>query len=237
MSPGWGHDRNLCGQQYRHGKFANKACNHPLMSRTSWFQNMDWSESVEKDFREKLRRTRDQSQPLRIQAFCLRRAKPLISLKLLDEYFSLPNRKQDSAAYQHRAEALLTLGRIAEAVDAYLDAMERERDLGAIQTEARRDFAFLVATRKLQQHYQRALSALGNGSDLLFPIQRFTHHGSIALISAELGDQLSARTHAELAIKAAAATTSGLRYHSGLGLVGDDLEQHRRSLARMVACP
>jgi hypothetical protein len=164
------------------------------MSRTSWFQNADWNESAEKQFREKLRRRRDKLQPLRIQAFCLRRKYPEVALRLLEEYFSLPHRKQDSAAHHHRAEALLALGRINEAAGAYLEAIAKESDLGAVQTEARRDFAFLVATHQLEQHYQLALSVLGNGDDLLFPIQQFTHHGSVALILAHLGATIGEQT-------------------------------------------
>ena len=204
------------------------------MSRTSWFQNPVWSEGAEKHFREKLRRARNKSQPLRIQASCLCRTYPEVSLRLLEEYFSLPDRRQDSAACQHRAEALLTLGRVPDAINAYLQAIERETDLGAVQTEARRDFSFLVATRRLREHYQRALSVLGR-ADLLFPVQRFTHHASIAMISADCGDQQSAREHAESALKVAAATTSGLRYHSGLGLVGEDFEHAKKILAAILS--
>jgi tetratricopeptide (TPR) repeat protein len=204
------------------------------MSRTSWFQNPVWSEAAEKHFREKLRRVRDKSQPLRIQASFLRRTYPEVSLRLLEEYFSLPDRCQDSVAGQHRAEVLLTLGRVPDAINAYLQAIERESDVGAVQTEARRDFSFLVATRKLREHYQRALLVLGD-ADLLFPVQRFTHHASIAMISADSGDQQSAREHAESALKVAAATTSGLRYHSGFGLVGEDFEHTKKILAAIVA--
>jgi hypothetical protein len=106
--------------------------------------------------------------------------------------------------------------------------------LGAVQTEASRDFAFLVAIRKLREHYQRALSVLG-GTDLLFPVQRFTHHASIAMISADSGDQQSAREHAGSALNVAATTTSGLRHHSGLGLVGEYFEHAKKILAAILS--
>jgi tetratricopeptide (TPR) repeat protein len=208
------------------------------MSRTSWFQNTDWNAPIEDYFREKLRRVRDKSQPLRIQAFCLRRTHADVSLRLLEEYFSLSDRHhQDAAAYAHRAEAFLTLGRMPEAIDAYLNAIKAERERGELQTEARRDFAFLIASRKLAQYYAQALFFLGNGSDLLFPVQQFIHHSSIALISADLGDRASASKHATLALRASAAKTSGLRYHSGLGLLGDEFELTRKTLAELAAAP
>jgi tetratricopeptide (TPR) repeat protein len=147
----------------------------------------------------------------------------------------LPNRNQDSAAHQHRAEALLALDRAPEALESYLEAVAKESEVGAVQTEVRRDFAFLVATRKLQSHYQQALSILGDGSQLLFPIQQFTHHASIALISAHLKDRQSAAQHAQLALNAAAPTTSVVRYHSGLGLVGEDLERRKKGLTEIAA--
>ena len=201
------------------------------MSRTNWFQNVNWDAVTEKQFREKLRRARDKSQPLRIQAFCLHRTHPDVALGLLEEYFSLPDRYQDSEAFQHRAEALLTLGRVPEAIEAYLNAIKQEGKRGSTQTEARRELAFVVATRKLRPHYQQVLSVLGSGSDLLFPVQHFMHHASIALISADSGDRDSARNHAELALRASAMKTSGLRYHSGLGLVGGEFESTTRILA------
>jgi hypothetical protein len=51
----------------------------------------------------------------------------------------------------------------------------------------------------------------------------------------DTGDQQSAREHAESALKVAAETTSGLRYHSGFGLVGRDFEHTKKILAAIVA--
>ncbi len=59
------------------------------MSRDDWFVIKEWDAATEAHFNEKLRRTRDKAQPLRIQASYLVNTDPKAALALLDRYFSL----------------------------------------------------------------------------------------------------------------------------------------------------
>ena len=70
--------------------------------------------------------------------------------------------------------------------------------------------------------YAEALSVLNEFADtLLFPIYRYRFHGIRALIADDADDHEFARDEAQLALEAAAAEHSGLRYHPSVGLVRD----------------
>ena len=101
-----------------------------------WFRNTTWSEAVERTFNEKLQRARRKENYLRIQACTLARSHPDVALRLLDRYFSLKDDFDHAQAYVDRATALLTLGRIDEAVESYSAALAREVVFPNLLTQA-----------------------------------------------------------------------------------------------------
>src|SRR5262245_55532585 len=128
------------------------------MARDDWYRSETWDSAVEAAFEAKLKRARSKEQYLRIQAGCLTQSHPEVALKLLDRYFALGTDFVDcSAAHEFRAEAFLVLGRIDEAIASYEAALEREAELPSAKTNVSVKYPFLVATRGLKQHFDRAL--------------------------------------------------------------------------------
>lgn len=186
----------------------------------NWFRNANWNEALEQRFNEKLKRKKLKAQYLRIQASTLARTHPEATLRLLEQYFELPDDAERAQAYVDRATALLTLGRDSEAVAAYEAAMAREAEYPQVETQAHLDLPFQVAVRRLSDHYDRALELLeAHKNRLLFPIDHFRWHAAQALIAADRGQAETANEHRAAAQKAAAAEYSGFDSHPKAGLV------------------
>ena len=187
---------------------------------TDWFRNATWNEAIERAFDEKLRRARSKAQRLIIQASTLVRSHPEVALKLLDRYFQLPDDIFRSGAHVSRAEALLALGRIEEAIGAYEAALACEEAFPNILTQAYLDLPYLVATNKIRERYEQALGLLGtHEARLTWPVEHFRWHAASALIAADQGEHSTAEAEAEHALDWARRRRSGFRYHASLGLV------------------
>lgn len=91
-----------------------------------WFRNTTWNDTIERTFDEKLGRARKRDQYLRIQACTLAHSHPEVALRLLDRYFALNDDFDHAQAHVDRATALLSLGRVDEALAAYEAALARE---------------------------------------------------------------------------------------------------------------
>jgi hypothetical protein len=193
---------------------------------TDWFRNTTWNESVERAFDDKLRRARRKEQYLRIQACTLARSHPDVALRLLDHYFVLPNDFDPAQAHVDRATAYLALGRVADALAAYEDALLRESAFPNLKTDAYIAFPFLVATRNVQEQYVRALALLlEHKSRLMFPVDHFRWHTARALIAAAARDAKTANVHSRQALEAATRENSGFRYHPSVGLVTEQYDE------------
>jgi tetratricopeptide (TPR) repeat protein len=185
-----------------------------------WFRNQEWDDGIERMFEEKLRRARRKEQYLRIQACTLAHSHPDVALRLLDRYFQLHNDFDHAQAHVDRATALLALGRVREALDAYEAALSREAVFPNLKTQAYLDHPFIVATRGIRDQYLRARELLElHESRLMFPADHFRWHAAHALIAATTGESDFARDHAERALEAASRDHSGFRYHPSVGLV------------------
>jgi len=185
-----------------------------------WFRNTRWNASIEQAFNDKLRRARRKEQYLRIQASMLARSHPDVALALLTRYFELPNDFDHAQAHVDRATAYLALGRLADAITAYEDALSRESIFPNLLTEAYIDLPYLIAARGIQEHYSRALELLlRHKSRLMFPVDHFRWHTARALIAAAARDSETARVHSQQALTAAGREHSGFRHHPGVGLV------------------
>src|SRR5690242_11917936 len=167
------------------------------MATTEWFRNEDWSPAIEVHFFEKLRRSRDESQHLRIQAWHLAEKRPEVALMLLEKYFSLGDKCDKADAFVDQATAYASLGRVEEAVWSLLKALEREREFPNYRTQAWRQYALLVVGKRLQPHYEKAIEILEEHKPLLtFPVDRFLWHATYALIKEAGGSLHVAKQHA-----------------------------------------
>jgi tetratricopeptide (TPR) repeat protein len=205
------------------------------VGQDDWFRNTSWNPEIEDAFYEKLGRARDKYQYLRIQASLLGSDYPEVALRLLDEYFALGDHLDAAQAHAQRAAAYLSLNQIDSAILAYEAALAREVIFPNLRTRAHLELPFLVATRRLSQYYERAITLLeANKDDLVFPADRFTWNCALALIRSEQGDRQSAREAASRALAASSETQSGFRYHPKAGLVGSIDASLRRRLKHLA---
>jgi tetratricopeptide (TPR) repeat protein len=190
------------------------------VARHDWFRNTIWNADIEADFRQRLRRARDKSQYLRIQASHLANTHPNVALNLLDQYFALGDHFDFAQAHVDKGRAMRALGDIQGALTSYEAALERERHHPSYTTQAYLDFACLVAELQIEARYLQALEVLGAHRDRpAFPVEHYRANGARALLLQHFGRQHEARAAAGLAIAAAHEVGSGFRYHRNLGLV------------------
>lgn len=200
------------------------------MARDDWYRNTDWNDTVSSAFFDKLKRARDKSQYLRIQACTLAKAHPKVALDLLDRYFLLGEHFDMAQAHVDRATAYLALGDLDAAISAYEMAIERERAFPNLRTGASLDLPYLIALNGISDRFAQALSMRSGPTDgLVFPVARFKHHAARAMILRS-SDQAAAAEEARLALESAALDHSGFRYHAKLGLVSD---RHASALTKL----
>jgi tetratricopeptide (TPR) repeat protein len=206
------------------------------MGRDDWFRNKKWDAATEAHFNEKLRRARDKAQPLRIQAYHLQNTDPKAALALLDRYFALGNHFDMASAFLHQAEAHLTLGEREEAIRSLEEALQRERDCPNVKTQGWSRFALLVAERKLDHLYDKALKVLQENpvSSVSFPVDGFLWNAAFALIADAKGQHKHAAETAAKALEFAALTHSGFRYHADVGLVEARYDGLKHEMGRLV---
>lgn len=206
------------------------------MAECEWFRHVIWSAAIAENFFAKLARARKKDQYLRIQALYLVEKYPEVALDLLDRFFSLAEPFDEAQARSTQARAFAALGRDEDAVGSYRLALEAERVMPFIRTDAWLDFAVMVATRKLNNLYQEAQDLLVSPDRrCLFPLQRFKRLAASALIEFEVGDRATARRLAEEALTLATVRHSGIERHPGVGLVGEQEEDLRRKLVALAA--
>lgn len=196
-----------------------------------WFRNTRWDNTIAQKFEEKLRRARRKEQYIRIQASMLASVRPEVSLLLLERYFSMPDDFDHAQGYVDLAVALVTLGRIDEAVEAYEAALAREEEFPKLLTQAYLSLPVLIATERLTSRFDRAIAVLDQHvGRLMFPVDHFLWNAARSLILHER-DSVEAKLCARRALAAAAKDRSGFRHHPTVGLV---TARHRELLDEMA---
>ncbi len=183
-----------------------------------WYRNRNWNSKIESKFFEKLNRARSQrDQYLVIQALSLVGKHPEKTLQLVDYYFETrKDNFDDVRALLARTEALLKLKKIDEALEAYHAVLKREDEFSNHQTCAYIDYPYLVATRKIESEYEKALETLNKHVErLAFPLDSFKWYAAKALIE-------NNADYAKKALEAGEVKKSGFRFHQNLGLVGKE---------------
>jgi tetratricopeptide (TPR) repeat protein len=209
-----------------------------VVSKTDWYRNADWNAEIESAFFIRLKRARDKSQYLRIQASYLCNAHPRVALQLLDQYFLLEDHFDLAQAKVHEAEALAALGEIDAALAACGEALQRERQFPNYKTNAYLNFVLLVLKARKANLYTTALEVLDEFRERpIFPVDRYRAHSARALILQELGRAAEARSSGKLALAAAAESQSGFLHHQNLGLVQSVEDEFGTRIAAVASSP
>jgi tetratricopeptide (TPR) repeat protein len=193
----------------------------------------------EQDFFTRLKRARRKTEYLLIQAQTLVRtrvpAHAKAALHLLDllltqhsDPFHLSN------AHLARAEALVALGRLPEAVDAFRAALQARREMPNVVNYAYLEYAWTIARLRAREHYEEVLACMQEfleSSDPAFPVNAYRYFGALALIADDLQDSAEARHQAMQAISAASVKKGPFSRHPDFGTLNPDdidVENHRR---------
>jgi tetratricopeptide (TPR) repeat protein len=205
------------------------------VARHDWYRNSSWNADIESDFRQRLRRARDKSQYLRIQAFHLAESHPQVALSLLDQYFALGDHVDKAQAHVDRARAFVELDDVDAAISSYEEALTREREFPGWKTQAYLDYACLVTNVRATRLYVRAMEVLDAHRERpVFPVDRYRANGARAILLQELARTDEAPFFADLAMAAAREVESGFRYHKHLGLVKSTGDEFGRRVAALV---
>jgi tetratricopeptide (TPR) repeat protein len=124
------------------------------MSKTEWFRRTTWSDADREDFNAHLKRSRgagNKAQYLRIQAGHLADGgHHAAAIELLDRLFAeFPQRIELAQAHAQKTDSLAKLGQLKAAIQEYRSALQAERDLPNIRTNAWLDFGWLVVEKQL----------------------------------------------------------------------------------------
>jgi tetratricopeptide (TPR) repeat protein len=215
------------------------------MGRQDWFRRETWTANDEKEFFDRLARSRkvsNKAQYLSIQARHLSQTgeTKLIgeALKLLDLVLAEYPEPVFLAVVQHqRAKCLQALVRNDEAIDAFRAALSRQR-LGRciVPASLYLDFADFVLTLRRTELFPETLSVIEEfGDSELMPIQRYRSAVIRAFMYELHGDIQKARSFAKAALAASAETESVFRYHRDLGVVRTFDEEIQKRLWGLVA--
>jgi hypothetical protein len=156
-------------------------------------------------------------------------------LKLLDMIVESWPGEANAAVHQQRAECLRDLRRDHEATAAYRATFAEQRRRSSYLTNAHLDFAWWIATSDRRELFDEALAVLeefSRGGAITFPATVYLAEGTRAIIEHARGSKARAAMHARLALEAANARHSGLRYHPKVGLLESrDEEAHAKLVA------
>jgi tetratricopeptide (TPR) repeat protein len=213
------------------------------MSKGNWYRKTTWSQSDKETFFERLRRSRTnfhKAQYLRIQASHLQSigTKEMAnhSLELLDLMLKeFPEKSELSLAYLQKAECLITLGKIEQAIDEMRNALQSEREFPNVKNSAWLEFGWTIIIYQLSDLYDEVINVLSEfESDSMFPIDKYRYNAIQAIVENEKGSKKVAERFALSALKAASLSYSGFRYHPKIGLVQNANEKIHSKLLELA---
>lgn len=199
-----------------------------MSGKVEWFRRSTWTTDDAADFAARLERSRGaarRAQYLRIQALHLHEvgtpALTAAALQLLEQLLAhYPEPSQTAAALGQRAACLIDLGRPAEALESYREALATRRQHPQWGDDGYLGFGELVLALRRSDLYDDVLAALDEfGAGAPFPIQQYRLAAIRALIADARHDAESAREWARAALAASGKQESPFRYHRTLGLV------------------
>lgn len=192
------------------------------MSRNDWYRNKDWNTQIESEFDAKLKRARDKSQYLRIQASYLTKTHPQAALNLLDRYFDLGEHFDFAQAYVDQAKSYLSLGKTAETITSFEKALVREKNHPKLLTNAYLDLPFFIAVKSIENKYDEALETLDTYQPrLTFSIDKYKWNAAKSIILSSLDYHEEAANFAKAAIEFSEEKKSGIKYHPKVGLFSE----------------
>ena len=136
------------------------------MGKEDWYRKTTWSKSDKEEFFERLKRSRTsfhKAQYLRIQASHLQSVGTIEmanhSLELLDLMFKeFPEKSELSSAFLQKAECLIILGNIQQAIDEMRNTLQSEREFPNVKTYAWLEFGWTTIIYQLSDLYNRPLA-------------------------------------------------------------------------------
>jgi tetratricopeptide (TPR) repeat protein len=151
---------------------------------TDWYKNNEWNASIEKEFFNKLHRSRSQKyQHLKTQAGKLADKYPNKSLELIELYFEgASDHFWDAEASAIKAMAYISLNKVEQAIDAFEESLENMAKYGGTNPSIDLHYPFYVASNGLKQYYERVLIILeGIKNEPVLPWGIFKYYASLAI--------------------------------------------------------
>ncbi len=200
------------------------------MSNQEWFRKTTWTENDSEDFFAHLKRSRKTSrvQYLKIQAYHLYETNRLkeISAALelanlaLDEY---PERIYLAQLFEQKAECLNKLGKVKEAEEIFLLALQAMREVPNVKPNVQFSFGSFVIEHKISRLHKEVLMILDEfndiGNGIILPSTEYYFYGIKAIILNREGNLKEAKPFAQRAMAAAEKQVSGFSRHPKVGLV------------------
>jgi tetratricopeptide (TPR) repeat protein len=211
------------------------------MKRNDWFRRTTWTHDDEREFFERLARSRTafhKAQYLRIQAGSLAatgQASALrVALGLLDRLCTdFPEPSQLASAHLQAAQCHEALGNVSEAVRHFRLALAAQTRNPQVDPGTSLEFAWFIFEHQLTSLYDEAIGAL-DASHLAFPVQYFKANAIRAFVAKYRDDHIAASQYARKALESADLCSSPFRYHRPLGLVGEEYRPIVERLSSMA---
>ena len=189
-----------------------------------WYRRTTWTESDREAFEAKLKRSRQKSQFLRIQASHLAEAHLWdAAIELLTRSVAeFPQDDQMAQVQLQLAEAYVQIGKREMALRAFDLSVAAQRAKPNFRTQVWLLYPWYVVEQQFSALYDMAgklLDEFANETNLSLPIERYRYNACRALLAEHGGKPDAAKRYAASAIAAASETHSGFRYHPEVGLV------------------
>jgi len=193
-----------------------------MAPKRDWYRYEEWDDKIEREFFARLNRARSQrDQYLAIQALTLAETHPEVSIRLAQHYFKTRTGDfNDSRVLAAQGNAYRALGNTRDALASYQAALDRQREFPNLVAVSGTAVAYYIATEKLSDQYELALSLLENESEgSIWPVTVFSWNAAMALLLSAKGNTDVARRYSLGALEAASVSKTELSYHPELGTV------------------